>query len=380
MRLVSIRYSEWEGNPNAWVLDELVLCDINLLVGKNASGKSRCLNLIHGLAGLLIGRQPLVASGDYCASFKDNQRKIEYRLKIAAFAVVEEILSIDDGRPLLKRGENGIGEIYYEKLQQYTDFQLPQNQLAALARQDNIQHGFLLPLHEWATRTYHYPFGSRMGQDSLGLFLPNIQSPVDFHDAGQVIGVYRKGEQDFGSAFNDSILEDMASIGYDVEEVGLMKPTTVVFNSPVPADPVYLYVKERCLNTRTEQHSMSQGMFRVLSTLVHLTYGYHSHHPTLILIDDIGEGLDFERATSLLDVIIRRAQNSDAQLVMATNDRFVMNTVPLEYWSVLERRGAVVKVHNRENAKQKFEDFRFTGLNNFDFFASDFIESEEIKL
>jgi len=65
---------------------------------------------------------------------------------------------------------------------------------------------------------------------------------------------------------------------------------------------------------------------------------------------------------------------------MATNDRFVMNTVPLEYWSVLERRGAVVKVHNRENAKQKFEDFRFTGLNNFDFFASDFLESEEIKL
>jgi energy-coupling factor transporter ATP-binding protein EcfA2 len=375
MRLSSIQYKEWEGTPKAWLLDTLVLRDINLLVGRNASGKSRSLNLINGLAALLIGKRQMVTSGEYCAVFEHGQNKITYHLKVVDGSVVRETLSKDDAKsPLLDRGENGIGSIYYENEGATTKFQLPQNQLAALARQDNLQHSFLLPLNEWATRTYHYPFGTDMGQGMIGLLHPDVQAPIDFHDVRQVLGVYRKGEHAFKAEYKNSIIQDMRSIGYDIDDVGLMKPSSVVITGPVPIDPVYLYVKERSLPVPTEQTEMSQGMFRALSTLVHLTYGYQSNEPNFFLIDDIGEGLD------LIDVIIQRVKGSHAQLLMATNDRFVMNSVPLEYWSVLERQGATIKVRNYENTKQKFEDFKFTGLNNFDFFASDFLHSEETKL
>ena len=58
---------------------------------------------------------------------------------------------------------------------------------------------------------------------------------------------------------------------------------------------------------------------------------------------------------------------------MSTNDQFVMNHVPLEEWSVLERAGCHIHVRNHENSKAAFEYFRFVGMSNFSFFEMDFV-------
>jgi len=63
---------------------------------------------------------------------------------------------------------------------------------------------------------------------------------------------------------------------------------------------------------------------------------------------------------------------------MSTNDRFVMNNVPLEEWCVLQRRGSVVRVLNYTNSKELFDEFKFTGLSNFDFLAMDFANEEAV--
>jgi len=55
------------------------------------------------------------------------------------------------------------------------------------------------------------------------------------------------------------------------------------------------------------------------------------------LIDDIGEGLDYERSKKLIDLIIQKAKKYAVQLIMTTNDRFVINKTPLEYWLVIKR-------------------------------------------
>ncbi len=57
---------------------------------------------------------------------------------------------------------------------------------------------------------------------------------------------------------------------------------------------------------------------------------------------------------------------------MATNDRYVMNHVPLQYWSVVQRDKNRVKVYNYLNSQELFEEFKYTGLANFDFFSTDF--------
>jgi len=57
---------------------------------------------------------------------------------------------------------------------------------------------------------------------------------------------------------------------------------------------------------------------------------------------------------------------------MSTNDRFVMNNVPLEYWHIIQRSGGHCKIYNYENSKGTFDNFAYTGLSNFDFFTTDF--------
>jgi len=113
-------------------------------------------------------------------------------------------------------------------------------------------------------------------------------------------------------------------------------------------------------------------MFRALSLIIQVNYSLLAGKPSCILIDDIGEGLDFERSSELIKILIEKAKSGAVQIIMTTNDRFVMNGVPLEYWSVIDRQAGLVKLHNIQNSKDIFEEFKFTGLNNFDFFSTGF--------
>jgi hypothetical protein len=53
------------------------------------------------------------------------------------------------------------------------------------------------------------------------------------------------------------------------------------------------------------------GVFRALATLIHLTYGCMSKNTSFVMIDDIGEGLDFERSSALIKVLIERATGTN---------------------------------------------------------------------
>jgi AAA15 family ATPase/GTPase len=177
----------------------------------------------------------------------------------------------------------------------------------------------------------------------------------------------------------------MKKIGYDLSNIGTKTPS-FPSNSSSFADPnllgQYLYVQEKNLNYYTEQSEISQGMFRVLSLLIQVNYSLLSDQPSCIIIDDIGEGLDFQRSSAIIKLLIEKAKTGLIQLIMTTNDENIMNGVPLEYWSVIERQPGVAKLHNYSNSPEQFEQFKHIGLNNFDFFASEFYlqkpDSEEV--
>ena len=119
---------------------------------------------------------------------------------------------------------------------------------------------------------------------------------------------------------------------------------------------------------RNPQLTMSQGMFRALALLIHLNLAIFSHEKRLLLIDDIGEGLDYERATNIIGLVISAAEKEHIQVLMTSNDRFVMNHVPLDHWIVFERTERIVKAFTPKTSPKVFEDFKFIGLSNFDFF------------
>lgn len=371
MRLKSIRYVEWQGTPQEWLLEKLAFGQRMLIVGKNSAGKSRSVRVTAALARNLIGALPPSASGAYVAAFDFNGKEYVYELKFQESEVIHELITID-GKVYLQRGAGGFGTILAEKFTgELMEFQVPPTSLAAVARRDTIQHSFIEPLFEWASSLRFYQFGGLM-PGSLAIFGATGQQ-VDDRDENAFTGIFQEGIKLFQQPFIDSIIADLAEIDYDVETINLAAPISVRF-SPGGPQPVALSVKERALQGVTDQLGMSTGMFRVLALLIHVNFAQFKGSASSVLIDDIGEGLDFDRSVRLIELLRSKAKKYNFQLVMTTNDKFVMNHVPLDEWTVLHRSASVVHVRNQENSKRAFDEFKFTGLSNFSFFEMNAIE------
>jgi len=376
MKLDSIQFTEYEGQDREWILEDTALDTITLVVGKNASGKSRFLSIIASLGKLLSGNaSQLFESGKYLARFSNGETKFEYILHYENKVVVGEKLS-KDGDTLLDRGKDGAGTIWAEKLGAKIDFQSPVDQLAAKVRQDAIQHPYLAELHNWASLLRHYQFGTPLGRDH---FLLLTQTPAttgessvsEIVDPNEVTKLYIRAFAQYEEPFDQAVLRDMKSLGYDCTDIGAEGADIRVIQGPPMA---WLFLQEKGLKAKTSQVVMSQGMFRALSIVIHLNYCIFRKIARTILIDDIGEGLDFSRAQSFISLLISKSIQNNLQLLMTTNDRFVMNGVPLKHWGVLSRKENKVRITNIKTAPKIFEEFEELGLSNFDFFSTNFFE------
>ena len=381
MKLDVMYYCQNDGLPDKWLLEGCRLRNINLIVGKNASGKTKTLRAINLIASLLSGeldgtRGILLSkeSREWKLVFDahDNENKKIYILKVENGQVVQEKFTIGS-KNYLDRNASGEGKVWAERLGEEIDFQTPIFEVAALKRRDSIQHPFFEYLYSWAIALRYYQFGTELGRRSIIISTRNLNSireNIDLKDADHVVGIFVLGKEELGDKFIESIKLDMDQIGYKISNIGTKSPVSK--EDPLDGEPQSLYIQEIDLFDKTEQRYMSQGLFRALSLIIQINYSLLAEKPSCILIDDIGEGLDFERASAMIKVLISKAESGLVQLIMTTNDRFIMNGVPLEYWSVIERKSGLAKLHNIYNSKQIFDDFKFTGLNNFDFFSSRF--------
>lgn len=377
MQLKNIEYKEYEGNKREWNVEPALFGQINLLVGKNASGKSRLLRVMAGLARLLAGKQPLLfGSGTYKATLvTPNGKSFFYDLSLKDHLVSSEYLSCGNDQYLIREG-SGPGKIRTEPKGELADFQIKPNQLAIFSKRDSLQYPFLEEIATWAEGTEHYEFATLFGPFAIGspgmiISLNQIQDPEkvlsrDFGNRELLQLLIVAAIDKFGDDFKKSIVADMKQVGYDLEDLG----TGVLSDFPASPPPIGLWVKERDLRCNTEQNQMSLGMFRALCAVIRMNLAQFAKAPSTVFLDDVGEGLDFERSVGLIKTLIEKAEKGGFQLFMTTNDRFVMNEVPLKYWSVIIRKGSLVKVKNYENSCDEFKKFEKLGLNNFDYFVA----------
>lgn len=388
MRLIKLSYSEFSNTPYSWILNPCELDATSLIVGKNAAGKTRFLNVINGLAGLLSGaNRTAFKSGEYSATFGDGDTLLQYEIFMEGNFVVREFLT-RDGEELLSRKSDGTGEIWSERLKIKLEFETPKSLVAASARKDAIQHPFLSGLFEWSSRVRMYQFGTSLGRDILGqpaeveAAFRKTASPAANNtnttfetqnpfDSSRAMKIYVEGFAAFGKPFDEAIIRDMCRLGYECTDIGVTN-----INSPILDGPplIQLFVQEKDLPVPTGQIVMSQGMFRALAIVIHLTDMSFRKDLRTLLIDDIGEGLDYCRAQAMVSLLLERTRAAGSQLLMTTNDRFIMNGVPLDYWGVLKRTSNSISMINKKNSESIFREFEDLGLNNFDFFSTGFFD------
>jgi AAA15 family ATPase/GTPase len=371
--LKKIEYSEFSGLANAWSLKELLPEKVNLLVGKNAIGKTRTISVIARLGNMFVDLQPVTFSSvHYYAEFVDSEDIYKYYLDIEKETVRFEKLLIN-GDSVFERSEDGAGELLNTDLKKKIRFQVPLNKLVVSSKRDAIQTPYLEKLYDWVNKLYSFWFAEPTGKFKGYLDDRSINSVArNLRDTDKAALSFETGVEEFGDNFRTRIVKSMKEIGYDLTGIESYKDS---YLSTLGGQPIYLLsVTESDRLAGLSPIEMSQGMFRALSLLIQLVYCDMKKIATTILIDDIGEGLDFYRSSKLIQLSIDIAEkNNNIQLIMSTNDEFVMNVVPLQYWQVIQRTGGECKIRNYQNSKEQFENFKFTGLSNFDLLTTDYL-------
>lgn len=369
MILDSLKYIREEGKPNQWSVEgkngDLVRFDnINLFVGKNSVGKSRSLSALCEVANLLSLKSSIAdiqfPDSKYHLILKEDNITYEYILSIENRLITEEVLFVK-GKERYNRKKN---IIYSQASGSFDKLDISDTDIITSIQGKDLEYPYLPEIFEWSNALKNYAFTNQYEKNHLiknSEELDNSKSVEDFAP-DNVIKLFSKGKQSFGQSFVDTIIDDLHDIGYDVKSIDLLKNKVGTGIS----------VHEEELAEPTLQLDMSQGMFRALSFLIQLEFALLSKISVCLLIDDLGEGLDYHRSKALIDILIYKVNNSDIQIFITSNDRYIMNKIPLRYWSVIERRRNVSIFHNYHNAREIFDDFKYTGLNNFDFLATDF--------
>lgn len=372
MFINKLNYSECVRDSH-WTLKDFTFGPTNLIVGQNTAGKTRTLNVIAGLANIILGRRQ-VSNGHFTTTFIDSSNtSYEYELNIDKEHSSEKLTVGKDEK--ISKNINGKGTIDYSELNQKLKFQIPTDKFAISVKRDLLQHPFIEPMHHWAQSLRHYKFAKGADPNQLIILNEdftnenNAQTP---ESPAILYHTFLEGKKNYNDIFVKSIIDDMNTVGYAIEDVDLEPVPDVKTNKNIPGVVSGFSIFEKGCEGKIYQHNMSQGMFRTLSIIIHMNFLSLTQSPGCILIDDVGEGLDFKRSCSLIQLLIEKSKKQNTQLIMTTNDRFIMNAVPLEYWIIIEREGGTCNTISQTTHPDIFEEFKFTGLNNFDFFATEF--------
>ena len=361
MILTQLDFYENKGKETYWEIRNIHFGMFNLVIGLNATGKTRLLNIISTLVTILSKRTPHLVDGNWSVVFADftHQKNYEYRLEILNGMVENETLTVDQELKLERRGTHG--KMFSATSRKMETFNPPESELTLHVRRDVKEFPFLEDILGWANNFHGYSFAMANPKRipfpvGLNLFMEDLSTtPYLLQDALQ------------DQETIDTIIKDFSDIGYPVDDVSV-KTTRFPGSSETLEIPV-AYVKEKNLACSTSQADMSQGMYRAFSLVVIVQYLRRLRQGCTIVIDDLGEGLDFERSSKIIGLLFEKLQNHPIQLIVTSNDRFLINTVDMEHLNLLERHGHIIDSYNYANSKEKFDAFRFTGLNTFDFLS-----------
>jgi len=352
MKLTKLTYQD-----PYWELNNLALRDVNLVVGRNSTGKSRTLSTIDLLVKMINQRRSLNWGSRWDIEFVNQSEDIiqfNFATKfIEEGKVSAEFISVN-GDSVLFRYKDGSVHIKNKVTNNNEVVFPPENKLTLHTNRDVRKYPFLEDIANWADQSFGFKFGN------ISPFAMLNQQEYDLLTAVEDIPTLFK---QLNRESKIRVQEDFNSIGYDISGISIQDRS----------DMPILFVKENNIAKAIPHFKLSQGMFRTLAVIIYVEYLINRKRPATLIIDDLCEGLDYDRATRLGRLIFDKCIDRQIQLITTSNDSFLMDAIDIEYWTILTRQGKTVEAMNRMTNSEIFDRFRFTGLSNFDFFSSDYI-------
>lgn len=321
----------------------------NLLVGKNAIGKSKTIQSIAQAASQMAGKIDFDEFKDTETSLclEANGYHYSYQFCCKGKNIVSESLKVND-EPIIIRNET-------ETSIKGENINPPHDSLIIQTRRDVDNYPEIEKIVAWAENVRSFSFNEL--DDDYGDISPrslgNRYSREGNRDLYSMLSsLSEEGRQRIVNSSNE--------IDFNLEKISIWNEIKIVL------------VKERGIGDLLFQ-DLSKGLRRTLYVLTCLAYFSEQDEPGLLLIDDLCEGLDYDRSIKLGKMVYDYCRDHSIQLIASSNDSFLMDIVDIDDWNILTREGTSVKVMNKQSNPDLFERFKMTGLSNFDFFSSDFI-------
>lgn len=349
-----IKLLEFHHIANTWEINPIKFQDVNLLVGKNAVGKSKTIDALSNAVSYLLQTKELDKYSQYGFNliFQIDDEWVNYAFAFRFGLITKEILrkrriGETDEEILLNRDEN-------QTVLHSESINPPADKLTLHVRRDTLQYPYFEKIMQWAENVCGHRFNE-------------LDSAGDYSTRASILQFDRNLQEmvkELSSEAKDHIIEQANKVGYPIEKIDLFEPAS---------DLKVVIFQEKNIPYGLTYFNLSKGMFRTLYLLIYIEYLAAMKKPTLLLVDDLCEGLDYDRSIQLGRLLFEFCLENQIQLIASSNDSFLMDVVDLRYWTILQREGNIVNAINILSHPQLFEDFQFTGLNNFDLFSSDFI-------
>jgi ABC-type cobalamin/Fe3+-siderophores transport system ATPase subunit len=328
-----------------WTLNKVYFNRQSLVVGQNATGKTKLLESISTVINTVLmkdfnwkGKNHFSASLEF-----DGDMTLLYNIEFREGKIVSEEL-LDQNRKKLLVSRTSQTCFFYDE----DGITLPERSTALIAKQDIVKYKEAASIMQWAQTTRSITFSLLH---------------IDKNDQMRLGGIsMEEMYEGLNPEEHQLICQYMNKLDYHLVSI-----------QEKNADEMkYIVVKEDGLNDLLT-FNLSNGMYRVLYILFYMLY-ISKQHVKCILVDDLGEGLDYDRATKLGKIVFDFCKEHSIQLVATSNDSFLMNVVPLNNWVILTRALNTVDAISIKSHKGLFDKFTKTGLRNFDILRTDFIE------
>lgn len=346
MILSSFKYKEF-----GWALTELSpLNSVNLLVARNATGKTRTISALQNVTSFLQmkGVRMFTPWFEADLQFRDDKNpewKMDYSFRIDKGIVEKELLSVNSVI-LIKRTADTA---------QYKNITInpPSDKLVVQIRRDKDLYPDIERLMLWAEGVT-----SVSCSDIIPFTLPGTGKFINPLSFSNLVDALSPNEI-------NKVLATAKRLGYNISSIKTIDAANLRL----------VQIKEESIPHEMVDIQLSSGMLRALYLLCFLSVIQHNKKPSLLLIDDMSEGLDYRRSIDLGKIIFDECAQNGLQLIASSNDAFLMDIVDIANWQILRRNGSKVSAINQALNPDLFREFRMTGLSNFDLFSSDFIDS-----
>ncbi len=340
--------TSFEYKKTGWELKDLApLKPVNLFVGRNATGKTRSIRAIRNVAQFLQNND-LKTDKSFETELKFGSKEDKSWTMTYSFKITKDVVEKES---LVVNGDILINRTKLTAKYKNTSVDPPSDKLIVQVRRDKSLYPDIEKIMEWAEGVVMVSC-SGISNSSFGI--------------GKVANRYSFSNiVDSLSAEEKKKVKSLAkTLGYNIAEIKVIEIGNALR---------FVQLKERSVLLADTQ--LSNGMFRTLYLLCFIFFIKHDKKLSLLLIDDLGEGLDYRRSVDLGKMIFNDCKEYGLQLIASSNDAFLMDVVDIADWQVLSRNNGKVTSINSENNPDLFRKFRMTGLSNFDFFSSDFIDN-----